>query len=207
MQVPVLSGPSAVPAESRDLARQQSGPSGFVGRAGLRSGIRPSNNTVVSGDKAAGSRVQNEVDSCELVLRAASDMDNPGILKVLRSSPRAEPVVGSAPEQGSAGPGQSRVQARPGQTGSSGQDSEGSAGAVGGGTPGRGGLRQSGSQDRSVTGGSVLSGDISVQDDAVAVGPRQDIGQAAEVTLPVLRRGNRVKSQVIPYQAGESGMG
>ena len=98
-------------------------------------------------------------------------------------------------------------QARPGQTGSSGQHSEGSAGAVGGGTPGRGGLRQSGSQDRSVTGDSVLSGDISVQSDAVPAGPRQDIGQAAKVTLPVLRCGNRLKTLVTPYQAGDSSMG
>ena len=169
--------------------------------------MRSDNNTVVSGDKAAGSRVQNEGDSSELVLRTASDMDNPGILRVLRSSPRTELVVASTPEQGIAGPSQSRVQARPGQTGSSGQDSEGSACAVGGGSPGRGGLRQSGSQDRLVTGDSVLSGDISVQSDAVPVGPRQDIGQAAEVTLPVLRRCNHVKTQVTPYQAGDSSMG
>ena len=112
----------------------------------------------------------------------------------MRSSPSAQPVVGSAPEQ-------SRVQARPGQTGSSGQGSEGSASSVGGDTPGRGGLGQS------VTGDSLLSGDISVQGDAVPVEPRQDIGQAAKVTLPVLRCGNRVKTQVTPYQAGDWGMG
>jgi len=50
--------------------------------------------------------------------------------------------------------------------------------------------------------------DISVQGDAVSVGPRQGgSGVAAEVVLPVLRRTNRVTSQVIPYQAGTSGMG
>ena len=65
--------------------------------------LGPGNNFVVSGGKAAGSRVQNEVDSWELVLRA--EMSNPGILRVLRSPPRAEPGVGSAP-------GQSRTQAR-----------------------------------------------------------------------------------------------
>ena len=52
-----------------------------------------------------------------------------------------------------------------------------------------------------------LVSDISVQGDAVSVGPRRGSGEAAEVVLPVLRRGNRVKSQVIPYQAGDSGMG
>ena len=114
VQVPVLSGPSAVPAESRDLARHQAGPPGFVGRAGLGSGVMPSHNIVVSGDNAAGSGGQKEVDSCELVFRAAAEMDNPGILRALRSSPRAEPGVVSAPGQSGAGPGQSG--AGPGQS-------------------------------------------------------------------------------------------
>ena len=83
-----------------------------MGRAGLKSGVNPSHNIVVSGDNAAGSRVQKEVDSCELVLRAASEMDNPGILRVLRSSPRAVPGAVSAPGQSTAGPGQSSGQAR-----------------------------------------------------------------------------------------------
>ena len=87
VQDPVLSVPSAEPAGSRDSGRRQ--PPGFVERAGLRSGVRSSNNIVVSGD--TGSRVQKEVESCELVLRAASEMANPGILRVLRSLPRAGP--------------------------------------------------------------------------------------------------------------------
>ena len=205
VQDPVLSVPSAVPAESRDLARHQA--PGFVGRAGLRSGVNPSHNIVVSGDNAAGSRVQKEVDSCELVFRAASEMDNPGILRVLRSSPRALPDAVSAPGQSSAGPGQSSGQVRPGQTGSREQGSESGASAAGGGTPGRGGLRQLGSQDRSGTGQSLLTGNIPVQADGVPVEPEQGLDQGAEVALPLLRRGSRVKTKVIPYQARDSGMG
>ena len=202
MQVPDQSGPSAVPAESR----RQAGPPGIVGRAGLRSGDRPSHNIVVSGDNAAGSRVQKEVDSCELVFRAASEMDNPGILRVLRSSPRALPDAVSAPGQSSAGSGQSSGQVRPGQA-SREQGSESGASAAGGGTPGRGGLRQLGSQDRSETGQSLLTGNIPVQADGVPVEPEQGLDQGAEVALPLLRRGSRVKTKVIPYQAGDSGMG
>ena len=207
MQVPVLSGPSAVPAESRDLARYQAGPPRFVGRAGLGSGVMPSHNIVVSGDNAAGSRVQKEVDSCELVFRAASEMDNPGILRVLQSSPRAEPSALSAPGQSSAGSGQSSGQARSCQAASRGQGSESAAGAGGGGTPGRGGLRQLGSQDRSETGQSLLSGNIPVQADGVPVEPEQSLDQDPDVALPILCRGSRVKTKVTPYQAGDSGMG
>ena len=172
----------------------------------------PSHTIVVSGDNAAGSRVQKEVDSCELVLRAASEMDNPGILRVLRSSPRAEPGAMSASGQSSAGSGQSSGQARSGQAGSRGQGSESgvpasAAGAAGGDTPGRGGLRQLGSQDRSETGQSLLTGNIPVQADGVPVEPKQSLDQAAEVALPILRRGSRVKTKVTPYQAGDLGMG
>ena len=61
--------------------------------------LGPGNNFVVSGGKAAGSRVQNEVDSWELVLRA--EMSNPGILRVLRSPSkgRAWSWVSSRTEQ------------------------------------------------------------------------------------------------------------
>ena len=71
-----------------------------MGRAGLRSSDGPSHNTVVSGHNVAGSGGQKEIDSYQLLFR-------PGILRVLRSSPRAEPGVVSAPEQRGAGPGQS----------------------------------------------------------------------------------------------------
>ena len=192
-----------MPAESR----RQAVPPGSVGRAGLRSGDRPSHNIIVSGDNAAGSGGQKEVDSCELVFRAASEMDNPGILRVLRSSPRALPGAVSAPGQSSAGSGQSSGQVRPGQTGSREQGSESGASAAGGGTPGRGRLRQLGSQDRSGTGQSLLTGNIPVQADGVPVEPEQGLDQGAEVALPLLRRGSRVKTKVIPYQAGDSGMG
>ena len=191
VQVPVLSGPSAVPAESR----RQAGPPGIVGRAGLRSGDRPSHNTVVSGDNAAGSGGQKEVDSCKLVFRAAAEMDNPGILKVLRQSPRAEPGVVSAPGQRGAGPGQtgaesgqSSGQARPRQSASTGQGSEGSGGAVSVDSPG---LRQLGGQDRLETGQSVLSGNTLVQADGGQGEPGLGLDQTAEVGLPILRRGSR----------------
>ena len=61
-------------------------------RAGLRAGVRSSNNIVISGD-TAGSRVQKEVEACEAVLRAGSEMSNPGILRVLRSMPRAPRIA------------------------------------------------------------------------------------------------------------------
>ena len=134
-------------------------------------------------------------------------MDNPGILRVLRLSPRAVPGAVSAPGQSSAGPGQSSGQARSGQAGSREQGSESGASAAGGGTPGRGGLRQLGSQDRSETGQSLLTGNIPVQADGVPVEPEQSLDQAAEVALPILRRGSRVKTKVTPYQAGDSGIG
>ena len=208
VQAPVLSGPSAVPAESR----RQAVPPGIVGRAGLRSGYRPSHNIIVSGDNAAGSGGQKEVDSRELVFRAAAEMDNPGILGVLRQSPRAEPGVRSAPGQ-RAGPGQagaesgqSSGQARLRQTASTGQGSEDSGGAVSVDSPGRGGLRQLGGQDRLETGQSGLSGNILVQADGGQGDPGLGLDQTAEVGLPVLHRGSRQKFQITPYQAGDAGM-
>ena len=145
VQDPVLSVPSAEPAGSRDSGRRQ--PPGFVERAGLRSGVRSSNNIVVSGD--TGSRVQKEVESCELVLRAASEMANPGVLRVLRSLPRAGgPSAESVPVQSGGGPGQSGSRelssegGLPG-AGAAGAGTAGGAGgadAAGGDTPGRGGL-------------------------------------------------------------------
>ena len=136
---PVLSVPSAEPAGSRDLARHQARPPGFMERAGLISGVRSSNNIVISGD-TAGSRVQKEVEACEAVLRAGSEMSNPGILRVLRSMPRAGPSAESVLGQSSGGPGQS---------GSRELGSEGGRPAAVGDTPGRGGLRRPKGQDRS----------------------------------------------------------
>ena len=103
---PVQSVPSFEPAGSRDLARQQAGPPGFMEGAGLRSGVRSINNIVISGD-TAGSIEQKEVESYEIVLRSASEMANPGILRVLRSSPRAGTSAESVLEQSSGGPGES----------------------------------------------------------------------------------------------------
>ena len=117
-------------------------------------------------------------------------MDNPGILRVLRSSGAV------------LAPGQSSGQAKPGQAGSREQGS-----GAGGGTPGRGGLRQLGSQDRLETGLSLLKGNFPVQAAGVPVESGQGLDLAAEVDLPALRRGSRVKKIVTPYQAGDSGMG
>ena len=170
-------------------------------RAGLRSGVKSANNIIVSG--AAG----------------ASRIQDPG---KFQENSRKVPGAVSAPEL----PGQSRIQAGTELEGSRRQGAEGS-----GGTPGD---RLAGGQGRSVTMNvpdvlpvnvpgklpvdlpavmpvdvpAKLVPDISVQGDAVSVGPRQGgSGEAAEVVLPVLRRTNRVTSQVIPYQAGTSGMG
>ena len=87
---PVQSVMSVAPAGSRRQA-------GSLG-AGLGSSVRSRNNIFMSGD-TAGSREQREVDSGEQVLRAASEMANPGILRVLRSSARAEPGAESVPVQ------------------------------------------------------------------------------------------------------------
>ena len=163
------------------------------------------NNIVVSGDSADGARVQKELESCELVLRAAADMDNPGILKVLRSSGA---VLAPVQSNGEPAPGaelahgQSGGQAKPGQAGSLEQGS-----GAGGDSPGRGGLRQVGSQDRLSTGLSLSQGNFPVQAAGVPVESGQGRDLAAGVELPAPRRGSPVKKIVTPYQAGDSGMG
>ena len=144
------------------------------------------------------------------MLRAASELANPGILKVLRSSPRAGPNAESVPVQSGGGPGQSGSRELSSEGGLPGA---GAAGAAGGDTPGRGytpgrgGLRRLGSQDRLDTRQPVLSGNLPVQADGVPVETGQGPGQAAEVALPTVRRGSRVKKKVTCYQAGDSGMG
>ena len=130
-------------------------------------------------------------------------MANPGILRVLRSSPRAGPSAESVPVQSSGGPGQSGSR----ELGSEGGRPAGAAGAAGADTPGRGGLRRLGSQDRLDTRQPLLSVGLPVQADGVPVEPEQSSDQAAEVSLPTVRRGSRVRKQVPCYQAGESGMG
>ena len=152
--------------------------------------------------------MQKEVDSCELVFRAASEMANPGILRVLRSSPRAGGAE-SVPVQSGGGPGQSgsRELSSEGGLPGAGAADTGTAGAAGGDTPGCGGLRRLGSQDRLDTRQPLLGGNIPVQADRVPVETGQGPGQAAEVALPTVRRGSRVKKKVTCYQAGDSGMG
>ena len=146
------------------------------------------------------------------MLRAASEMANPGILRVLRSSPRAGPIAESVPVQSGGGPGQSGSRelssegGLPG-AGAAGTGAAGAAGAAGGDTPCRGGLRCLGSQDRLDTRQPVLSGNLPVQADGVPVETGQGPGQAAEVALPTVRRSSRVKKKVTCYQAGDSGMG
>ena len=158
------------------------------------------NNIVVSGDSADGSRVQKELESCELVLRAAADMDNPGILKVLRSSGA---VLAPVQSNGEPAPG---AELAHGQSGGQAGSLEQGSGA-GGDSPGRGGLRQVGSQDRLSTGLSLSQGNFPVQAAGVPVESGQGRDLAAGVELPALRRGSRVKKIVTPYQAGDSGMG
>ena len=91
---PVQKAQSAESARSRlDKAGHQAGPPGYVERAGLKAGVRSSDNVIVSGGQPgvrAGCRIQKEVDSAEAVLHAGSEMFNPGILSVLRSVPRAK---------------------------------------------------------------------------------------------------------------------
>ena len=60
---------------------------------------------------------------------AAANMDNPGIMGILRKSPRPESGDGSAPSQGAAELGRSRGQAVPGHSASAGQGSGGAGSA------------------------------------------------------------------------------
>ena len=61
-----------------------------------------------------GSGSQAEADACKLVMHVAANMDNPGIMGILRKSPRPESGNVSAPGQGAAELGRSRGQAGPG---------------------------------------------------------------------------------------------
>ena len=184
VQAPVQSGgPSAEPAESRQRAVLP----GSVKRAG--------NN--------AGSGSQAEADACKLVMHVAANMDNPGIMGILRQSPRPESGNVSAPGQRAAESGQSRGQAGPGQSASAGQGSGGSGGAERVDSPGH---RPLGVQDRLEIRQSTLSGNTLAQVDRGQGEPGQGLSQTAEVGLPIVRRGNRQRSQISPYQAGSSGM-
>ena len=192
------SGPSAEPAESRQRAVLP----GSVKRAGLRSGNEPSHNIIVSGNNA-GSGSQAEADACKLVMHVAANMDNPGIMGILRKSPRPESGDVSAPGQGAAELGRSRGQAVPGHSASAGQGSggAGSAGSID--SPGH---RTLGGQDRLELRQSTVSGNTLAQVDGSQGEPSPHLGQTIEVGLPIVRRGNRQRSQLSPYQAGSSGM-
>ena len=74
-------------------------------------------------------------------------------------------------------------------------------------TPGRGGPRRLDGQDRSDSSQQLLGSSSPVQADGVPVGPEQVPDQLAEVPLPTVRRGSRIKQPVKFYQAGQSGMG
>ena len=193
-------------AESRlNKAGHQAGPPGYVERAGLKAGVRSSDNVIVSGGQPgvrAGCRIQKEVDSAEAMLRAGSEMANPGILSVLRSVPRAktraESVLGSEQSSG-----------RPDQSCSRELDSEGGRPAAAVDTPGRGGSRRLDGQDRSDSSQQLLGSSSPVQGDRVhgdQVRPEQVPVQIAEASPPTVRRGSRIKQPTNFYQAGQSGM-
>ena len=70
-----------------------------------------------------GSGSQAEADACKMVMHVAANMDNPGIMGILRKSPRPESGCVSAPGHKAADSGQSRAQAEPRQPASAGQSS------------------------------------------------------------------------------------
>ena len=84
-------------------------------------------------------------------------------------------------------------------------DSEGGRPAAAVDTPGRGGPRRLDGQDRSDSSQQLLGSSSPVQGDRVhgdPVGPEQVPDQLAEVPLPTVRRGSRIKQPVKFYQAG-----
>ena len=127
-------------------------------------------------------------------------MSNPGILKVYRSLPRAGPSAESVLGNGQSSGG-------PGQGGSRELGSEVCRPAAAGVTPGRGGPRRLDGQDRSDSSQQLLGSSSPVQADGVPVGAEQVPDQFAEVPLPTVRRGSRIRQPVKFYQAGQSGMG
>ena len=185
-----------------DRAGLQAGPRGFVERAGLKAGVKSSDNVDVSG-RQPGARAGflSEVDSAEAVLRAGSEMANPGILRVLRSVPRAkagaDSVLGGEQSSGGADPGYSRE-----------LDSEGGRPAAATETPGRGGPRRLDSRDRSGLNQPLLGSSSHVQGDPVGQAQADVHGpvQAAECPPPTVRRGTRIKQPTNFYQAGQAGL-
>ena len=91
----------------------------------------------------------------------------------------------------------------PGHSASAGQGSggAGSAGSID--SPGH---RILGGQDRLELRQSTVSGNTLAQVDGSQGEPSPHLGQTIEVGLPIVRRGNRQRSQLSPYQAGSSGM-
>ena len=51
-----------------------------------------------------------------------------------------------------------------------------------------------------------MSGNTLLQVDGGHGEPGQGLNHTTEVGLPIVRRGNRQRSQISPYQAGSSGM-
>ena len=140
-------------------------------------------------------------EACDLIMQVAANMENPGILSVLR-----KPVPGPGKL---ADAGQSRVQAE--QGGRAGPGSAGSRqlASTGQGSGGTGGVLSG--QGRLASQGSTLSDTPVVQASGPQGGPHQagkaqgspHTGQTLEVSL---RRSGRQRSQISPYQAGSSGM-
>ena len=135
------------------------------------------------------------------MLRAGSEVANPGILSFLRSVPRAktraDSVLGAEQSSGGADPGYSRE-----------LDSEGGRPAAATETPGCGGPRRLDSRDRSGLNQPLLGNSSHVQGDPVGQAQADVHGpvQAAESPLPTVRRGTRIKQQTNYYQAGQAGL-
>ena len=111
----------------------------------------------------------------------------------------------SAPGHKVADSGQSKAQAEPRQPARAGQGSGGSGGVLGG--QDRLDIRGSTLSDKPVAQVDEPQGEPSLhQVDRAQGGPSRHLGQSVEVSLPVVRRSNRKRSQMSPYQAGSSGL-
>ena len=202
VQAPVQSsGPSAELA----VGSQRAVPSGMVTRAGLKSSTEPRQNSTVSEQNAGSSSQADHDHTCELIMQVAANMENPGILSVLRKPPRPKSGSLSAPGHKVADSGQSKAQPEHRQPASAGQGSGGSGGVLGG--QNRLDIRKSTLSDKTVAQVDGPQGEPSPhQVDGAQGGPSPHLGQSVEVGLPIVRRSIRQRSQLSPYQAGSSGM-
>ena len=127
-----------------------------------------------------------------MIMQVAANMENPGILRVLRKPLVPEP--GKVADGGRAGPGREGSR----QPASTGQGSGGAGGVLSG-------------QDRLADQGVTFSDTPVVQVGGPRGGPHQDegaqgsphLGQTVEVGL---RRSGIQRPQISPYKAGSGGM-